>query len=70
MMLHLIIMGVGVIVSFIKIFQLGILFLVPSVMAAVFFSYSFTCVYSLYEIIKAEKVLHKTNVLLPQTVVA
>lgn len=48
-------MGVGVIVSFMQIFQLGILFLIPSILAAVVSIYFFICIFSLYKVFKTEK---------------
>ena len=47
-------MGVGTIVSFIQILQLGILFLVPSILGAVCSIYCFICVYSLYQRFKKD----------------
>jgi hypothetical protein len=54
-------MGIGVIVSFIQIFQMGFFFLVPSALAALCSSYFFVCVYSLYEIFKSERERQKPN---------
>lgn len=54
-LLFMILMGVGVIVSFIQVFQLGFLFLIPSLLAAVCSIYFFVCIYSLYQVLKAER---------------
>lgn len=48
----MILMAVGVIVCFIQIIQLGILFLVPSLLGAVCSIYFFICVFSLYKTFK------------------
>jgi hypothetical protein len=54
-------MAIGVIISFVQIFQLNILFLVPSALAAVCSIYFFVCVYSLYEVFKKEKIRKQPN---------
>lgn len=61
LLLFIIIMGIGVIVSFIQIFQLGFIFLVPSLLSAVCTVYFFICVYSLYKIFKNEKLRQVPN---------
>lgn len=48
-------MGIGVIVAFVQIFRLGIVFLVPSLLAAVCSVYFYVCIYSLYKSFKNEK---------------
>ncbi|CRL01549.1 CLUMA_CG014273, isoform A [Clunio marinus] len=66
MLLFIVIMGVGVIVSFFQIFQLGVVFLVPTILSAVVAVYFFICVYSLYKRLKNESMKRTLNGTHPQ----
>lgn len=50
----MIVMAMGVVISFIQIFTIGTSGIAGAIIGAIFSAYFFICIYSLYEKIKAE----------------
>lgn len=56
MKLYMIIMAIGVVMSFLQIFTGGVSAIASAIVGAIVSAYFFICIYSLYEKVKAEKI--------------
>jgi len=55
MKLYMIIMAIGVVMSFLQIFTIGVNAIASAIIGSIISAYFFICIYSLYEKVKAEK---------------